>query len=176
MELITKLEKTVTGWLRPLPNLPKSGQKWLAENVWWLALISAILTGISILMSLGAIATYSSYSSSLVSYNYIALASYGSNWMIGAVVTLIFSALVVFLTGLAVSPLRAMKQRGWQLLFAIYLVSAIEVVVNAILSFSVIGFIFGIIFGAIGLAIAGYFLLQIKSYFASTAKAKHITK
>jgi uncharacterized membrane protein YhaH (DUF805 family) len=179
MELINKLEKIVAGWLRPLPNLPKSGQKWLAENVWWLALISAILTGISILLSLGAIATYASYSASLASvgaYSYIAAASYGSGWIISAIVTLIFSVIIVLLTALAVNPLKAMKNRGWQLLFVIYLVSAVEVVVNAVLSYSVIGFIFGIIFGAIGLAIGGYFLLQIKSYFGSTAKAKHIAK
>ena len=179
MELINKLEKVLAGWLKSLPRLPRSGQKWLAENVWWLALISAILTGISILFSLGAIGTYVSYSASLASfgaYNYIAAASYASGWLISTVISLIFSAIIVLLTAIAVNPLKAMKNRGWQLLFIIYLISAVEVVVNAVLTLSVIGFLFGIIFGAIGLIIGGYFLLQIKSYFGSTAKAKHVTK
>jgi hypothetical protein len=176
MELITKLENMVAKWLKPIPSLPKSAQKWLAANVWWLALISAILTGLSILFSIGAIATYASLSASADAlYGSIGLVSYGAGWIVGAVITLIFSIVIAGVTALAVSPLKAQSRKGWTLLFLVLLLSALEVVVNAIVSFSVIGFIFAIIFGAIGLAIGGYFLFQIQSYFSS-AKAKHIAK
>jgi uncharacterized membrane protein YhaH (DUF805 family) len=176
MELITKLENMVAGWLKPIPSLPKNVQKWLAENVWWLALISAILTGIGILMSLGAIATYASYSSSLdVAYG-IGLASYAPGWIVSVVVSLVFSVITVLLTAIAIKPLKELNHKGWSLLFVMYLINAVSVVVNAVVNFTIIGFIFGIIFGAVGLAIGGYFLFQIKSYFGSHAKAKHVTK
>ena len=176
MELINKLEKTVEGWLKPLPSLPKNVQKWLAENVWWLALISAILTGISILLSLGAIATYASYSAGIDAAYSIGLASYAPGWIISVVTSLIFSVITVLLTAMAINPLKSLNHKGWKLLFVIYLINALNAVVNAVLSFNVFSFIFGIIFGAIGLAIGGYFLFQIKSYFGSHAKAKHVTK
>lgn len=176
MELINKLERSVTGWLKPLPNLPKSAQKWLAENVWWLALISAILTGISILVLIGSITAYSAYVSPAAGYNTVGFNAYAPGWILSSAISLVFSVVIVVLTALAVTPLKLKTKKGWTLLFIIYAISAIEVVVNAVLSFSVIGFIFGIIFGGIGLAIGGYFLLQIKSYFGSTVKAKHVTK
>lgn len=177
MELITKLENMVAGWLKPIPSLPKNVQKWLAENVWWLALVSAILTGISILLTLGAIATYATYSAGLdAAYGSLGLASYAPGWIVGVIVSMIFSAVIVLLTAMAIKPLKDLNHKGWSLLFVIYAVSAVNVVVNAIFSFSIIGFIFGIIFGAVGLAIGGYFLFQIKSYFGSHAKAKHVTK
>lgn len=178
MELISKLEKTVAGWLKPIPSLPKTVQKWLAENLWWIALVSVILTAISILVLIGAIGTWSTYSSSITAIygTSLGLASYAPGWIIGTIITLIFSALITLLMAIAIKPLKSMDSKGWRLLFFVYVLSALQVVVNSVMTLNVVSFIFGIIFGAIGLAIGGYFLFQIKSYFGSTAKAKHIAK
>ncbi len=46
MESLQKLEATVGEWYKGMPHLPKNGQRWLAENAWWLVLIGVILGAI----------------------------------------------------------------------------------------------------------------------------------
>ena len=47
MEVVRKIEKTMAGWYGNVPHLPPNIQKWLADNVWWLAGIGAILGAIA---------------------------------------------------------------------------------------------------------------------------------
>ncbi|MBC7564769.1 hypothetical protein H7100_00850 [Candidatus Saccharibacteria bacterium] len=174
MELISKLEKTVLGWAKNVPHLPAAGQKWLGQNVWWIALIGAIVSGIAFLVSLvgllGAIALLSAPSSL-----YFVTSSYTSLAILGFCVSLVFLAANGVLLGVAVKPLQDMQKKGWVLLFMTLLVEALSVVVNAVLSFSVAGFILGIMFGAVGLAIGAYFISEIHGQFGHRVKTTEKT-
>jgi len=170
--LLGKVEQMIEKWLKAIPHLPKSGQRWLAENVWWMALVCAILSGISVLVLLN---TLRELTSPVSFYGYV-LTSTFTGWEI---FTTIVSAVFVIITGLllavAVKPLRAIEKKGWTLLFMVSLVQAINVVVGAVLSLSVFGFITQVIFGAIGFAIGIYFLFEIRDHFAhvvTVAKVK----
>jgi hypothetical protein len=59
MDQLKKLESIISKWLKPVPNLPQSVKKWLSENVWWLAIISLVVSVISALVLIGAIVAYS---------------------------------------------------------------------------------------------------------------------
>lgn len=175
MGFVKNLENTVAGWLKPVPHLPKAAQKWIAENVWWIVLIGVVLSAIGLLVSLaaflGALALVGTYYGGA-----LAVSGYtGGGWVLSGILSLIFTVGLITLLATAISPLKAMKKKGWTLLFLITLLDAVYVVLSAVLSLSVIGFIFGIIFGAIGLAIALYLLFEIRSYFVAV-KSEHAKK
>ena len=69
----------------------------------------------------------------------------------------------IFLTAMAISPLKDGKKKGWTLLFYVLLLQVLSIIVNAILTLGVISFIFSIIFGAICVAIGTYFLFEIRA-------------
>jgi hypothetical protein len=171
MEFVNKLETTIVGWVKNVPHLPPAGQKWLAQNVWWIALVGAILTGISLLIAIGGLFTLIALIGSVASYYYVAGAAVNSWSIVSAIVGLVILALRGLLLALSVQPLKAQQKKGWTLLFATWLLNILSVVLGAILTFSVFGFIVGILFGAIGIAISGYFLFEIHSYFAHAAGA-----
>jgi len=165
MQLINKLEKIVLEWAKNVPHLPIVAQKWLATNVWWIVLIGVILSGISTLIALAGLFTIISLIGS-VSSSYYVTSAYNSWTVVTTVVSLIFSALSVVVLAFAITPLKAIQKKGWVLLFLSWLINVASIVVNAVLSLSIIGFIFSIMFGAIGLAIAGYFIFEIHGQFA----------
>jgi len=170
MEFINKLESIALGWVKNVPHLPVAGQKWLALNVWWLALVGAILAGIGGLFALGSLFQLIALLGT-VANSYYVVQSVTSWAILSSIVSIVFLAVEVLLLGLAVQPLKARQKKGWVLLFALLLVNALSVVVNAFLTFSFGGFIVTIIFGAIGLAIGGYFLFEIHGQFAHSTKA-----
>jgi hypothetical protein len=173
MSAMTKFEDTIGGLLKPIPHLPTAGQKWIAENVWWIILVGVILSGISVLVSIGGIFTALAFLGAATSYfGYYGVQSYTGWWVLASVISLLFMIAVVVVSAISISPLKAMKEKGWSLLFLTLLISAVEIVVSVLVNFTVVGFIFGIIFGAIGLAISAYFLYEIRSYFKSAVVAK----
>lgn len=173
MELITKLENQVEKWLKVVPHLPAAGQKWLAHNVWWIALVGAIIAGVSLLFSLGALFSAIALLGAVGDPLYGYYVTHGINaWsLVSSVVSLIFLALQGIVVALAVSPLKEMKRKGWFLLFVSSILAAIAVVVNAVLTFNPAGFIFGVLFGAICVAIGLYLVFEIRSHFGGSAKA-----
>jgi len=165
MQLVNKLERIVLGWAKNVPHLPIVAQKWLATNVWWIVLIGAILTGISTLFALTGLFTIVSLMGS-ISSSYYVTGGYTGWAVFTAVIGLAFSAVSAIILAFAVKPLKAIQKKGWVLLFLAWIVNAASVVVSAVLSLSVIGFVIGIMFGAIGLAIGGYFIFEIHGQFA----------
>lgn len=171
MEIIHKLENLVAGWLKNVPHLPANGQKWLGKNVWWIVLIGAIVSGIAVLFTIGSVFTAVALLGAASTYAGYYVAGTVTGWLVvSALVSLAFLIAQGLLLALAVNPLKAGQKKGWTLLFGAWLVNAVSVVVSAILSMSILGFITGIIFGAIGLAIGGYFLFEIHGQFGGTAK------
>lgn len=178
MKYIKQLEGIAEGWLKKVPHLPKGGQKWLAENIWWIALIGAIVYGISVLITFSTI-YYLQYA--IVNTSYL-VPGFATWTLIAAIEAIVFNIAAGLLLALSVNPLKAMTKKGWTLLFMVFLVNLVALVVGAVLGliqgitfsgtgvFAFTGFIFSLIFGAIFAAIAAYFLFEIRSYFA------HVTK
>ena len=165
MNLINKLEKTVLGWVKNVPHLPVSVQKWLAVNVWWIALVGAILSGLATLFALIGLSTLLSLIGSVSSTYYVTGTL--SNWaIVSSAISIVFLALVTLVYALAVKPLQNRQKKGWVLLFLSWIINGISVVVSSVLSMSVVGFIIGIMFGAIYLAISGYFIFEIHGQYA----------
>ena len=168
MDYVNKLEKIVLGWAKNVPHLPTNGQKWLADNAWWIVLVGAILSGIAVLVSLGGLFTLISLEGA-VSNAYYVTASYSGLAIANAAVSLVFLVLNGLLLAIAVKPLQAKLKKGWVLLFMTLLLEALSVLVHAVLTFNVVSFIVSILFGAIALAIAAYFIAEIHGQFAHPA-------
>ena len=173
MELLTKLEQQVLKWAKGVPHLPTPARKWLGDNVWWIALVGAILTGIGILFAfVGLIGVISVLGTPAASY--FATTTFTSWAIVTGVVGLVFSVIEGLLLATAITPLKEKQKKGWVLLFVLWLVSAVSVVVNAILSLNPFGFVLGLLFGAIWLAITGYFLFEIHGQFAHVERSKGV--
>lgn len=172
-----KLETTVGGWYKAanVPHLPKNGQKWLAENVWWLALIGAVLSVLGLLaifpLFLAAIAVTSIATTATLGYSVVGAGYAGLFWL-SALIGIVSYVATTILLIMSISPLKARAKKGWQLLFLSYLLNFALAVVSDLVVLN----IFGIIGALIGAAIAGYFLFEIHEYFGAKHKAeKHHT-
>lgn len=175
MEYITKLEKRVLSWFKTIPGLPVNGRKWLADNVWWIALVGAILTGLAILQSISSIMTLMAVLNTVVGSYYVSTAGTTLS-VVNSIVGIFFMVISGLLLAVAVKPLKAKQKKGWVLLFGSWLVSALGVFVSAVLSFSVLGFIIGILFGAVWIVISGYFLFEIHGQFAHVERSAGVKK
>ena len=173
MEFLSKLERTVAKWLKDVPHLPLSFRQWLGDNVWWMAVIGTILSGIA---TLGLIIAFFGSLSTLGTpfISYYASATFVGWVIITTAVSLVFVALECILLGMSVTPLKEKQKKGWVLLFIVLLLGAVSVVVNAILTLNVLTFITSIIFGAIWSAIAAYLLFEIHGEFAHVERSKGI--
>jgi len=169
MELISKLEKTVLGWAKNVPHLPATAQKWLGLNIWWIVLIVAIISAIAFLSVLNNLFKYISLLGTSSSAYYIN-ASYANVAVMNTAITLVFIGVITALLGFSIQPLKDRQKKGWVLLFFAALVQALSIIVNAVLSFSVGGFIVEILFGAIIMAIVAYFITEIHGEFAHPVK------
>ena len=177
MNRLQKLESLIQDWLRPFPHLPDNVRKWLADNIWWMVLVAAFGSAIASLMVLGGIFAYMSFVGNAPSYNgFYVVSPYSAGWIWTAVVGLLFLAFATVLYSKAVTPLKEHRGQGWQLLFMLLLVAAAKILLDAVLTFSFFAFIFGIIFGAVGLAISAYFLFEIRSYFVKSTRHLHPKK
>lgn len=160
---VEKLEEMIVGWLKPLPRLPESFKKWISLNLWWITLIGAILSAVGLLFMIGGLITMLSIMAgthSFFGYYYNAY----SGWdVFASIMSLVFIIGTIVLTAISISPLKIGKKKGWTLLFYVLLLQTISIVVNAILTLSIISFIFNIIFGAICVAIGAYFLFEIRA-------------
>lgn len=173
MELLSKLERKILQWLKSVPHLPTAATKWLGDNIWWIAIVALVLSAIGAIIGLVAVITAASLVGT-VAASYYAVSTYTAWAVITGLVSLAFMVIEIILLGMAIKPLQAKQKKGWVLLFAVWLVSAVSVVVNAVLSLNPLSFIFGIIFGAIWLAISGYILFELHGQFAHTEKSKGV--
>ncbi len=177
MNRLQKLESLIQEWLRPLPHLPDNVRKWLANNIWWMVLVAAFGSAIATLMVLGGIFAYMNFIGNASSYaGFYMTAAYSAGWIWTAIVGLLFLAFATVLYSKAVTPLKEHRGLGWRMLFILLLVAAVKVLLDAVLTFSFFAFIFGIIFGVVGLAISAYFLFEIRSYFVKSTRHLHAKK
>lgn len=164
MDAITKLEAAVAGWHQKLPHLPTTARRWLADNSWWMILAAVIIGGLTVVGVLTPLL-------------FAGMLFVGLGGAIGIAISGLLAVLVLFWLGLtivsvvlmalAVSPLKRLEKRGWSLIFAVLLVNLAAVVLKLLFDFEAGSFIAG----ALGTAIAGYFLLEIREYFTVAREA-----
>lgn len=154
MKSMHELENKIEGWLKPFPHLPSAFIKWLANNIWWLVLLGVIGSLISIIVLL----------SKIYVMIYIAQVYYGW-WMSTAVISLLFTVVLTAIMMIAISPLRSLAKKGWEMLFLSFVVGIAAKIVNILIIFNIFNFISNLIFIAIGAVIGTYFLFEIRSHF-----------
>jgi len=166
MDSIKKLEKTIEEWLKPLPHLPSSWRNWIGQNVWWMALIGVILSAFAVLAGLGAILTAMSLLGVATSiYGVYMAESYSSWWMISSAVALVFMAIILVLTAMAIQPLKGLKKKGWDLLFLTSVIGFVSMVISAVMNLNALNMIPNLLSTAISAVISMYFLFEIRSHF-----------
>lgn len=166
METIHKLEVVVAGWYKNVPHLPEGGRKWLAANIWWIVLIGVILGCIGIS---GVILATFFASAALTAFGGVTGAAIGGVVFLAAMVVVAFMAIAVVLGALAISPLKAMREKGWTLLFIILVIQVIEAAIAFLFSFDVFTLVSNLFFTVVG----GYFLFEIRdSYGKAVIKSK----
>jgi hypothetical protein len=173
MEVLGKLERQLLQWFKAVPHLPEPARKWLGDNVWWIAAIGAVLSGLGIIgLLITLFGNISILTGTVLSY-YVSAGVV--TWLIiQTIISLVFVGVQCALLALSVNPLKAKQQKGWVLLFLVWLLGAVSVVLNAVLTLSVFNFIVSIIFGALWLAVSGYFLFEIHGQFARVEKSKGV--
>lgn len=173
MDTITKLERTVLGWFKSVPHLPKFSQRWIGENIWWIIVIATIITALAALGNIFALlGNLSILQNSIVSYYASASFLVWSN--VVTTITLIFNAITAIILGVSVTPLREKQKKGWVLLFLAWLVTVVSSVVAAFLTLNVAGFILSLLFSGLFIVVSGYFLFEIHGEFAHTERSRGV--
>lgn len=110
MEYISKLEKTILGWLKNVPHLPSVARKWLGENVWWIAVIGLVGSCLAAVIGLiGVLGTASLVGTVAVSY--YAVSTFTAWALVTSIVGLVFLAIDIILLAMAIKPLRRVRRR-----------------------------------------------------------------
>lgn len=162
MESVKSFEKLVAGWMKGLPHLPKDLTRWLANNAWWLVLIGVVLGALAILPLIG-LAGFGG-----VMVGSVLGAQVGGLFWLKSMVSVAVLIAVVVIQAIAISPLKEMKQKGWDLVFLALVVSFFGIAIADLIVFN----IGGVVVQAIGTAIGMYVLLEVKQYFPTTAKTE----
>jgi hypothetical protein len=165
MESLHNLETMVASWYKGMPHLPKTGRLWLAENAWWLVLVGVILGTLGILsVLLGTLVA----GTLLAGYGGPVGAALGGLAFIIVVVSLAFAVVDMVISAMAISPLKAMRKKGWSLLFLVALINVLSLLVSFLFQLNLFSLIWGLIFAGIG----GYFLFEVRDSFEASHPAK----
>lgn len=143
-------------------NLPKGGQKWLADNAWWLVLLGGVLSllGAWNFWQLGHAANqYIELANQIArSYGAATTNDLGFTWYLALAAMVAQGVLML----LAFNPLKQHKKAGWNLVFY----STFITVVMGVLYVLTPGYGVASLLGtAIGLLIGWFFLFQVRSHF-----------
>ncbi|MDB5186812.1 MAG: hypothetical protein JWM07_284 [Candidatus Saccharibacteria bacterium] len=163
MDYLKKIEAYVAPWYRNVPHLPEGGQRWLADNIWWIVLAFVILGAFGVL-SLLTVAFVGG--ALLTAFGGAVGATLGGLAMLFALVTLSLAIANLVIGALAINPLKNRQEKGWTLLLMASVISAGAAVLALLLAFDLFSFIRDMMFVALG----GYLLFEIRRYFT----AKHV--
>jgi uncharacterized membrane protein YhaH (DUF805 family) len=164
MENIRKLESLVASWYKNMPHLPQRGQKWLAENVWWIVLVWVILTAMGVVGMLMA----TLFAGTILSvFGPVGTAIGGIAFVI-VTITMLFSIALIVLGAMAVSPLKLLRRKGWTLLFLMILISVAADVLTFLFNFNFFSLVWGVLFAGV----IAYFLYEIRNYFGAVERKK----
>lgn len=159
MEQIRNLETLIASWYKNLPHLPLAGQKWFANNAWWIVLVGVIL-GIGALFNILLLTFFAGSLLTVVAG--AAGAVLGGLALLAALFFLAFGFISLILSAMAISPLKAGQKKGWNLLFMALLVNVASLVLSFLFSFNFFSLVWDLLMAAIG----AYFLFEIRDQFA----------
>ncbi|HEU4715812.1 MAG TPA: hypothetical protein VFS14_03200 [Candidatus Saccharimonadales bacterium] len=165
MDSLRNLEAMVASWYKSVPHLPKNGQRWLAENAWWLTLVGVILGTMGILSVLLGVLLAGTL---LAGYGGPIGAAIGGLAFMIVIISLAFGIVDMILSAFAIAPLKAMQKRGWSLLFLVALINVLSLLVSFLFQLNLFSLIWGLLFAAVG----GYFLFEVRDYFHTHRPAK----
>lgn len=155
---VNGFEKWLAGVYKNTPSLPSGARTWLANNVYWLALIGGI---VGLFTVFGLWQTLQNVSNFLYSTGTFSV-MYGGDYRMVVWITLITSLAQSVLLLMAYSGLKAHRKSGWNLLFYTGLLSI----------FTIVAYLFSAAYGLgsalgslLGVAISYYFLFQIRDHF-----------
>lgn len=165
-------EKASAKILSNIPSLPKAGQKWLADNIWWIVLVGVILGIIGIISQLKHLIDVTTVVNTWgVFGQYITQRAFNGWWMTVYIIGLALSAVVLLIASQAIQPLKKKQANGWRILFFSLVAGLVAAVVVAVLGLNVMNIITSAAIGLIAFLVGSYFLFQVKSYFGASKKA-----
>jgi len=165
MEHVHKLEAQVAIWYKDMPRLPENMKVWLATNLWWIVLVLVILGALGVL---GVLMITFFASAVLVGVAGVAGAAVSGVVTIVVILSLIFSALSLIVSAMAIPHLKEMRRKGWTLLFVASLIDVVSIVVSLISSLNILSFLWSVVL----LGATLYFLFEVRDKFGPVAKRK----
>lgn len=171
METVRTLERQLVEINKGLPKLPKGLTKWLADYGWLLVLIGVVLSVVTLFTIVPALLT----TLGIMSFVGVQYGIYGYGldvlgWL-SVILSIVNLLVVIYLEAVAISPLKAKKYRGWELIFIASLVSIVLGAIGSIITLEIGSLVVTIVFYAIGL----YFLFQLRDHFAPHVAKEKIT-
>lgn len=144
-------------------KLPAGFTKWLANNVWWLTLVGAIFSLLSILSTWSSLNTVQNLGDAygLDGSAVGALYAQSANVLYISMAVNAVSAVLLFM---AFQKLKVHQKSGWNLVYYNMLLGITASLVSSVV-FATYALVGGLIGVAIGLAIGGTLLFQIRKYF-----------
>lgn len=164
--------KTLKALYKPLPRMSKQSRQAVADNLWIVAAMLAVVAALSLTSALSLLSQadrISLFGVSIFVPNIVLI-------RLQQIITLIFAITEVVLFGLAVSPLRRKQTRGWLFTTAGIVVTFLATVVTFILSFFT--HYYDVASGVVAIALVaamGYVLSEIESEFDSAKADKPTT-
>ncbi|MFC2605808.1 hypothetical protein GWK76_02110 [Candidatus Saccharibacteria bacterium oral taxon 488] len=164
--------KTLKALYKPLPRMSKQSRQAVADNLWIVAALLAVVAALSLTSALSLLSQADHIS-------LFGVAIFVPNIAIirlQQIITLIFAITEIVLFGLAISPLRRKQTRGWLFTTAGIVVTFLATVVTFILSFFT--HYYDVASGVVAIALVaamGYVLSEIESEFDSAKADKPTT-
>lgn len=174
METVKSIEKQLVDVNKGLPKLPTGFTKWLANYGWLLVLIGVVLSVMSLialvpllLIAFGIIGVFDAQ------YGYVGYDVASQLGWLSTSISVISLLVVLYLEAIAISPLKAKKYRGWELIFIANLISLGLSIIGSIIALQFASIVWALFLSAIGF----YVLFQIRPHFvAHAADAPKTTK
>ena len=164
--------KTLKALYKPLPRMSKQSRQAVADNLWIVAALLAVVAALSLSSALSLLSQADHISLFGVSIFVPNIAII----RLQQIITLIFAITEIVLFGLAVSPLRRKQTRGWLFTTAGIVVTFLATVVTFILSFFT--HYYDVASGVVAIALVaamGYVLSEVESEFDSAKADKPTT-
>ena len=168
MESVNKLENKLAATYKGLPHLPADVKKWIAQNVWWMAIVSVVFSVFGVISLIAVTFFASAVLVGFGGYAGAAVAAAGGFALLSVGVSIAFMIVELIVMGMAISPLHGMQKKGWTFIFIAALIQAASYVVSFLYSFN----LFGLVWNLLILAVGVYFLFEIRDHFAGKKDKK----
>lgn len=155
------IESKVIDFHAKLPHLPNTGRQWLADNVWWIVLIAAVVGAVGaaalvLVTMIGGVF--------LAGAVFLFSAKFGGLALLAVTAAIMLMLANVVISIVAINPLREKMRKGWLLLVASLAVGFVAAILTDIVQLDDWAVIKDGLFLAIGL----YVMFEIRDYFTKT--------